>query len=286
MTQLKCAFVTGASVNYLPGLWALINSIKKNHANLHNSFYDILVAGYGLQGIEFPDFVKVFNVTEGDQVKETAIRRFKLAVEHADYYKAICLIDADTFITAGCNLFFELAANGFIVTGSNGMLIEFNDEYLQKYQIDLGKKDRVYAKFHTTTPIFLNRKNIDWFEVMLKKEDAAYFDDFTYLNLVGYAMGKDEKMICLPPYAFTGIHHWQLKPETAIIEKGGRLFSGTEELIYMIHGKWWEDGWRTDLFKVMERYLHLSGNEKVGWEKTKNAFKLSFLEFLKYCKIF
>jgi hypothetical protein len=78
-------------------------------------------------------------------------------------------------------------------------------------------------------------------------------------------------MICMPPYAFTGIHHWQMKPETGVIEKGDLLLSGTEEQIYMVHGKWWDQGWLQDLVPTMERYWH---DEEIGFRgqgRTHNA---------------
>jgi hypothetical protein len=84
-------------------------------------------------------------------------------------------------------------------------------------------------------------------------------------------MGKYNKMICMPPYAFTGIHHWQMKPETGVIEKGDLLLSGTEEQVYMVHGKWWDQGWLQDLVPTMAGYWLDEGISERGQGRTHNA---------------
>jgi len=120
-------------------------------------------------------------------------------------------------------------------------------------------------------PIFLDTRNLDWFDALYKSRRIDAWDDFLYLNLLGIQMGKYKKMICMPPYAFTGIHHWQMKPETAVMEKGELLLSGTEEQIYMIHGKWWDKGWLQDLVPTMERYWHDEEISFRGQGRTHNA---------------
>lgn len=272
----RYAFITGASPNYLPALYAFINSFMEYHPANN---IDILIAGYQLPELKTPACVKILNVSDGDPVRQTAIRRFHLALDAAPRYKSICLLDIDTFFTANCTKFFELAAQHWIVTGSNGMLINFDTAYQQKYQVDLRRPAAVYPEVHTTSPIFLDVKNIDWFRHFLEFETAAYFDDFLFLNILGLKLEKHKRMLCLPPYTFTGIHHWILKPETAILEKEGELYSGTEERIYSVHGKWWDAGWRSDQITTMENYLKDWQMGDYSRRRYLNAFDLCYRRF-------
>jgi len=250
----KYAFIVAYTDNYLPGFTALKNSIKE-HCLVE------LIAHHGTS------------------VQDTAIERFRLAYEKCGKYDAICLMDADMWLTADCRLFFDIASKGFIVVGSNGMLINFNGDYQKRYGVDLGTDDYLYTKVHTTVPIFINRENIDWFYELYHSRRIDSFDDFLYLNILGIKMGKSEKMLCMPPYTFTGIHHWQMKPETALIKKDGRLLSGTEEQVYMIHGKWWDQAWLQDLKPTMERYFAAEGIGNKGRSRTYSAIELIKSEF-------
>jgi hypothetical protein len=188
------------------------------------------------------------------------------------------------FLTANCDLFFDIAAKGFIVTGSNGMLINFNEAYQKKYNLDFGQKEYIYPKVHTTVPIFINRDNTDWFKKWYDWPRVDSFDDFIFLNMMGIYLGKDKKMLCMPPYTFTGIHHFQLKDATAIMEKEGIYLSGTEEQIYMVHGKWHWEGWLQDLWPTMEKYI---GDTDIFWRKnrTKKAIQLLEQTFKKYYEL-
>jgi hypothetical protein len=93
-------------------------------------------------------------------------------------------------------------------------------------------------------------------------------------------MGKAEHMLVMPPYAFTGIHHWQVKPETCLREKGAFLVSGTEERVYMIHGKWWDEAYRAGMMQVMEPYLETENMGEKCRQATQNAIDLCYRKFL------
>ena len=253
----RFAFVVAYTDNYLKGVTALVNSIKKHAPHLGIIKYN------------------------GNSIEDTAIRRFRIACDVVSDYDAICLMDADMFLTADPTLFFDVASKGFIVTGSNGMVIDFDKKHQEKYQCNLGMDHCVYSKVHTTAPIFLNAENIDWFKIFLENRKHDFWDDFLYLNMIGIKFGKQMKMICLPPYTFTGIHHWQMKPATALFRRGEMFLTGTEEQVYMIHGKWWDQGWLQDLMPTMERYLKDENIGEKGKWRTENAIKLIKEEFNK-----
>lgn len=273
------AFIVAASENYRPAIKAMFSSLER----IDNKYPVIFIAfRYGDHpNVSFP--VRRIDVDGPDQVLGTAIDRFKYAAELAPEYDAICLLDADFFFLRPVDLFFEVAAKGFIVTGSNGMVIDFNREYQTRYGIDMGADEFVYMKLHTTAPIWINHENTDWFSALYNARRVDGWDDFLYLNLLGVHMGKDKKMICLPPYSLTGIHHWMMKPATAAFYKGGILMSGTEEEIFMVHGKWWDEGWVNDLMPTMERYLRdeqIGDRGKLFVQNAIDILKGKFEEFL------
>lgn len=270
--QPNYAFIVAASANYIPGLVAMFNSLKR----LDNEHDVILVSfrlpEWFLQYVhEYWFTVRVIETEGENQTHQTAIERFRVACEIGPEYDAICLLDADMFLEANVDVFFLAGSKGLIVTGSNGMIINFNKAYQEQYELDLGRDEWPYPQIHTTVPIFLDTRNLDWFDALYKSRRVDSWDDFLYLNILGIKMDKYKKMICMPPYAFTGIHHWQMKPETAAMEKGDLLLSGTEEQIYMIHGKWWDEGWLQDLVPTMERYWHDEDISSRGQGRTHNA---------------
>lgn len=268
----KYAFVVAASTNYIPGLVALFNSLKR----LDNE-HDVILCSWRLppeylEMIQDYSFnIRVIEIENDNQIHGTAIERFRIVCEVGHEYDSICLLDADMFMEANVDVFFLAASKGLIVTGSNGMIINFNTGYQEQYSVPLGKESWPYPQVHTTVPIFLDTRNFDWFDLLYKSRRVDHWDDFLYLNILGIKLRKYEKMICMPPYAFTGIHHWQMKPETAVMEKGPLLLSGTEEQIYMIHGKWWDKGWVEDLVPTMERYWHDEEISERGQGRTHNA---------------
>lgn len=268
----KYAFVVAASTNYIPGLVALFNSLKR----LENE-HDVILISFQIPDAylhtlaDYPYKIRVVESDGESQQQATAIERFNVACNLGHEYDAICLLDADMFLEANVDVFFLAASKGMIVTGSNGMIINFNKGYQDQYECYLEKEDWPYPQIHTSVPIFLDASNFDWFETLYESRRIDAWDDFLYLNLLGIKLEKYKYMICMPPYAFTGIHHWQMKPETAAMEKGELLLSGTEEQIYMIHGKWWDEGWLQDLVPTMERYWHDEEISFRGQGKTHNA---------------
>ena len=280
------AFVVCASDNYKEGVKALLASIHK-----HQPDADIILGLYKWD-LEIPEEIaaKVLKEDLSDsnecQVRGTAIERFRIATEYIDLYESICLLDADMFLLYDCTIWFELAAKGFIVTGHNGMLINFNEAYHKQYDVEYNG-DIIYEKLHTSVPIFISKKDKDWFDKLYNSRRFDYWDDFLYLNLLGKLMGKDKHMVCLPPYYFTGIHHFQMKPECGVFEKiPGIVLSGTEEIVYMVHGKWWWTGWTQDLWPTLEKFAKDEQIGPRGVQKMDQSIKLLKSLFNKYNVMF
>lgn len=279
----KYVYVTAASDNYIPGLTAQLNSLQAM-GNKHNvALLSYRLPEDYLKSLEKYQFkVHVIHSGGDKQVQGTAIERFKIAYKHCCKADAVCMLDADIFFLANCDLFFDIAAKGFIVTGSNGMIINFNTAYQKQYEVDLGVDQFPYTKVHTTAPIWLGRDDLDWFKALYESRRIDHWDDFLYLNLLGIKMGKHKRMITLPPYQFTGIHHWMVKPETSVIKKAGHILAGTEEQVYTVHGKFWDKGWISDFKPTMERYFRDEQIGKKGQQRTWNALQILEDKFKEY----
>jgi hypothetical protein len=73
-----------------------------------------------------------------------------------------------------------------------------------------------------------------------------------------------------------------MKPECGVMEKGGYVLSGTEELIYMIHGKWHWEGWLQDLQPAMDNFIKNEDIGERGKQKIQNSMTLLKSLFKKY----
>lgn len=272
----KYAFMVSASGYYVPGLKALLNSIEDYGLDAEVVAF-ISPDVDDSRVIDWDSYNRKIIILrskgENDKV-EMVVDRFKRFAEVGKEYASVCILDADMFLTANVKLFFKIAEAGFIVAGSNGMIINFDKNYQEAASIDLAARDWSYPQVHTTVPLFLSPKDLDWLEAVFDIWRPDRLDDFLLLNILGIRMSKYERMLVMPPYMFTGIHHWQMKPETAVFEKAGLLLSGTEEQVYMVHGKWWDKKWLLGLWDTMERYLQTEDMGGRCERKTKNAIGL------------
>lgn len=280
----KYAFVVAASDNYLQGLVAMLNSMQ-----FHGMTADVILIPWKLpdeflKGLGKYRFnIRVVPNDVEHQVLATAIERFRVAYQLGPDYEAICLLDADMYFHNPVDLFFDVAAKGFIVTGSNGMIIDFGTGYQQHYGVDLRSPTYPYAKVHTTAPIFISPPDLNWFQALYDARRVDHWDDFLYLNVLGILMEKPKRMICMPPYAFTGIHHWQMKIETGIIRKSRDLvLTGTEEPIYISHGKFWDESYCSDQLNIMLSYIKDWGMGEKCEQRAEDAGKILVEEFQKY----
>lgn len=282
--------VVGASLNYLPAINALFNSI--DHWNIDT---DVVLLSHNLpeeyikKAKETFDFqINVIDVSGGDQVRMTAIERFKYAVEYGKQYDAICLLDADFFFCSNVDLYFQIASKGFIITSKNGMVVNFNLEHQSKYNVFLDSPEYPYLKVHATAPIWLGPQDLDWFDTLYNSNRIDSWDDLWFLNILGIKMGKDKRMITLEPFATTNLHHFCLKPTTRIMRKDDLIIGGTEGGIDCLHGKFWDEGYYKDLATTMERFFK---DEELGerqrWQMLESR-EIMLDEFIKYtykCKL-
>jgi len=287
----KNVSIVAASSNYLGELNALFNSIDYWEIDT-----DVVLLSYKLPEDylkriqEVFDFnIKIIQAPEGEQIRMTAIERFRVACEEGKNYEAILLLDADIYFTANVDLYFDVASKGFIITSHNGMIIGFGKSYQRDYNVDLGVPDYPYVKVHSTVPIWLSPKDLDWFKALYDSREMDNFDDLMYLNVLGIKMGKNKRMLSLQAFQSTNIHHWSMKLETGLIRKGDLVLTGVEGENLSVHGKFSMEAYYKDLMKVMDGYLKDEGfTEKRHREKVLKSREIMLEEFMKYtylCKL-
>jgi len=116
------AFLVSASNYYIPGLKALLNSIEEFGKNINIVVFispdvdDSKAINWDAYSSD-REVVLLRSKGENDKV-EMIVDRFRRFAEVGKEYDAICLLDADMFLTANVDLFFDIAAAGFIVVGS------------------------------------------------------------------------------------------------------------------------------------------------------------------------
>ncbi len=274
----KYAYIVAVSEGYIPALDALLGSLNEYGAGAEVLLLAWQLPDAYLESLEKYNYkISVIPSTNPDRdaKQATTIGRYWVASKVADDYDAVCVLDADMFLLADCTLFFKLAAAGFIVVGSNGMLIDFGRNQQERYGVDLGIESLPYPEVHSSAPIFISKADTNWFEELVTWDRTDSWDDFLLLNLLGIKLGKTDHMVVMPPYAFTGLHHWQVKPETALRYKGDLVVSGTEERVYMVHGRWWDKDWINGVMAgTMKSYF---ANEQMGskcQQRTEAAIKL------------
>ena len=286
-TKSKNLTIIAASANYLPELNALLNSIDYWKIDT-----DIALLSYKLPSNYLTKIKETFNFNieiiqapEGEQTKMTAIERFRIAYTEGKNYEAILILDADMFFMSNVDLYFQVASKGFIVCASNSMIISFDkgkDGYQDHYGVFLDEEKYPYPEIHTSVPIWLSPQDLDWFQALYNARRTDHFDDFLLLNLLGIKMGKNKKMITLPAYRCTNIHHTMLKPCIGTIRKGDLVLSGTEEKMVSAHGKWADEAYVKDLAKVMEGFFR---DEQLGERQRRqmlNSREILLEEFMKY----
>ena len=61
----------------------------------------------------------------------------------------------------------------------------------------------------------------------------------------------------------------------------GEAISETAEPIYMVHGKWWDEGWYSDLLKPMEEYIKQFSCDR-QWKFVLDSRQTILREFWEY----
>jgi hypothetical protein len=274
----RYSIVVAASVGYIEGLKAFLNSFEYYHGR----DIKIYLLSYGLPK-KFLEQKRDINLKvipldlSQDVAWATKIERFKFA---SSLSGVVMMADADMFFCGSVYRYFDIAKLGYIVAGSNGSNILYNKKYSEKY----GEEFLPFYnhKTITTVPLILDvGKHGDvWKGVYDHKKGLEVSADFNLLNLYMKKLDKLDFIMALPPQQVTNIHHFQLKPNTRVREEGEFLYTEDGLEVLMSHGLWWNEAYVDGLLSTMEKYCTDWGRKcLIGARESRNILKRKFEEW-------
>lgn len=248
--------VVAASKNYEPGLRAFLNSLYHYHGHDKFAVHVLRLAmpefteSFGLN-IRFHDLDWVEHGGQRNTAWSTKIPRFKYA---ANLNGIVMLCDADMFFCANTEWMFILAEMGYIIAGSNGSNVSYNQQWRDKYKLPI--PDFYNYKTVCSVPTVMNPElhGVVWKDIYTHKMAGGEGADFDLQNIFFTIHRKQNRIIALPSQQTTGIHHYMLKPDSRVINVNGKLVTRDGLEVYLVHGKWWQKGWRDNLITKMEHY--------------------------------
>lgn len=208
----------------------------------------------------------------------TKIPRFRFASSELSGVVMVC--DADMFFCRNIEMYFEIAEAGFVVGGANGSNFYFGEPYSAKW----GKPiNRFWPKTIGSVPTWMDvgKYGHIWRDLYDSKAGGKDFCDFELVNILLIEHVPLDKILVLPAQQVTGLHHFQLRPDTRVIERRGQLVTSDGLEVLMVHGKWWQDNWLNGIMATMKRYCESQrgGNErclkgaKDSWQLLKSEFE-------------
>lgn len=277
----KYAIFVNSNGGYIPFLNALLNSIDryKLDVDVHLLHYECPAKyleevqksfNYNviLTEIKRDDFnIHEFNERNNNLfIKQS---RFKYIREKGMEYDAICMLDADMFVTTSnfMNLF-------DLVSGTN-KLIGCNERFKwvfdKKYMLN-GKQifdTPVKAhKFHCSVPIIFDLKK--WTEVFDYYNQMAYnafetdpagkilkpVGDIYCWNISVYKNNRQNDVVLFPMAQMAQVHHTYAHPWTRLEKTGeGNWITYEGDEVFSIHGRVGNKGWYEGQMRGMEKLI-------------------------------
>jgi hypothetical protein len=259
------AYFVSCSWNYVPYLNALLSSLHK-YNNKHTVY--LLTLGFQdkyLNAIQKQLGFQVFNIDVGEDPALDLVgknlfmkqRRFKMIEEFGMQYDAICMLDADQFISSqNFNIFFDL------VRGTNKLIgceeaykWEFNDKYRLFDEVIFKEPIKAY-KFMCSVPIFFDLKQ--WQDVFSFYNKMAFnsyevdsmgmkkkrIGDIYTWSISIYKNNRQNDCILLPMHAMTQVHGTAGAFWCGLNRDKTYWYAGDGCEVYSIHGRIGTDHWK------------------------------------------
>ena len=258
--------VVAASRGYEPGLRAFLNSFEHYHSEypkqikvhilgleLSSEFLaELQVERWGEHS--YMQYVPLDWVEHGGQRNtawSTKIPRFKYGAELQDI---VMLADADMFFCSNIEHWFKIAETGLIVAGSNGSNVRYHKGFREKYKLPVPDFYNYKTVCSVPTVMDTSLHGQVWLDLYEHKMAGGEGADFDLQNIFMTIHKKQDQIVALPSQQTTGIHHFMLKPDSRVIRVDGRMVTRDGLEVYIVHGKWWQDGWYNNLLVKMEHF--------------------------------
>lgn len=277
--------VIAASKGYQPGLSAFLNSFREHHAG---QGIKIVVCDCDLE----PAFVEKYSgddltwvkvSSEKGHIYATKIHRFRVASELDG---VVGVFDSDMYVVRSMLNFWKMAEAGFIVGGANGSNIRFGENWNEGYSMEV--PDVYDTRTITSVPTFMDieRDGEVWRSIYEHKERTNAGADFNLLNIFLAKLDKLDRVIPIPSEQMTGVHHFQIKPDTRVINKAGELLTNNGLELFCVHGRYWEGNWYTNLLKPMPKHcarLGIRSSKSRAYQGAVQSRDILKAEFDRYC---
>lgn len=278
--------VISASRGYQPGLSAFIHSFRIHHEGMN---IKIIVCDCDLE----PEFIEQHDGDDIEWIKvssphghvwATKIIRFKIASDLKN--SVVAVFDSDMYVCGSLLNYWKIAEAGLIVGGSNGSNIRFGANWNEGYKMEV---DECWnTKTLTSVPTFMDIEAHGevWSEIYRHKLETNAGGDFPLLNIFLCKLGKLDLVIPFGSEMFTGVHHFQLKPDTRIINKAGVLLTSNGLELKVVHGRYWEGNWCHNLMKPIPKHLARMGirsSKSKAYQGALQSRDILQAEFDKYC---
>ena len=287
------SIVVSASKGFQPGVVAFLNSFEYYHKNSNIKVY---LLGLGLdedwldKHVRYRDYVEIVtlgmdnNPGKPNIAWSTKIPRFKFA---SGLSGVVMMCDADMFFCRNMEMYFDIAETGIIVGGANGSTFYFGKDFAKR----LGEPiDCFWPKTMGSVPTWMDvdKYGYIWRNIYESKTKSNAFCDFELVNIhiiqnIEINDRKPDKILILPAQQVTGLHEFQLKPDTRVFLKHDKLVTHDGLEVLMVHGKWWQEGWLSGILRNMDKYCNTQrGNAPKCLKGAKESWQLLKDEFEKW----
>jgi len=275
------AIFISSNKNYLPFFNSLLNSLDAHNINvdvflIHDGIDEKYLSSLNI--FDFPINVipierSDFNIDPANEhnnnlyMKQT---RFKYIREYGTSYKAICMLDADMFVTTPNFM------NLFNLVNDTNLMIGCNERFKWTFDKRFTYKDKPLfensikaKKFHCSVPIifdlnkwldvfdFYNKIAFNTFEEKKNGEIKPAGDIYCW-NISVYKNNRQNDLILFPMETMTQVHYTNLFPWSNIKKIGKEWWTVNGDEVFTIHGrvgkKSWYDGHLNNLEKNKEKY--------------------------------
>ena len=283
---MRKAFFIGFTRGYVAGAHALINSIIVYHSDLE------LVLCYDEQTVPYIESIRPHLEQSGITSRligpcdwsDNKLGRWHVLNEILDEYDAICLMDADMFVTGRWDALFDATAYAGLIVGARDQSNRTYTAhgYSGKDGTPAFDDPMHHQEFCCSVPLILGKKLRPFMDEWMRciEDENEHFGDMETMNIAMLRAGMLPKLLAFPTEQFTQVRLTFLSPKMRVIHKGlpenvkmaypnerreGLLITDGHLRIRSMHGKYWSDRWVNSMITQMPKHI-------------RNAFSFHVLE--------
>ncbi len=270
MIKNNYAFFICSNREYIPFLNVLLNSLDRcgiNNVDVYLMYYEFDLEylkkiknsfSFNLIPIEIKKerfSINIFNKRNKNLFIKQA--RFKYIKEYGMEYDAICMLDADMFITTPnfMNLFELVKGTDKLIGCNERYKWPFDHKYVHNGEKIFERPIKAY-KFHCSVPIIFDLKK--WADVFDYYNEIAYnafevdgtgkikkpVGDIYCWNISVYKNNRQNDVILFPMETMTQVHQTNSINWTRITKEREIWMTYAGDEVFSIHGRVGREGWR------------------------------------------